>query len=495
MKVFVYLGKKLEHFFSYCCTKLSCFQQYFLGVLSSLFHFLVFHVNPMWIHLSYYITLSLVGYIALKVSKLKTTSFRSSSLDLFFTSMSASTVSSMSTMEMEVFSNIQLVIMTILMLLGREIFTSFLRLQLLRSKYFTKRENIETRVHVNASNVEKFCLSCVIFCYILVVHLIGSALILLYLSLVPSAREVLNKKGLSIQTFSIFTTVSTFSNCGFIPTNENMMIFKKNSDLLLLLIPQVLLGNTLFAPCLRFLIWVLEKSSKRVEFSYMLKNSREIGYSHLLPSLHSSFLVITVFLMILVQVILFGSMEWNSEVVEGLNTKQKLVASLFQVVNSRHTGESVFDLSTISPAVLVLFVVMMYLPAYTSFLPIHDCQKALKDGKRRTKRNKLLEYLPFSQLSYLVLFIILICITERDKMREDPLNFNVLNVTIEVVSAYGNVGFSTGYSCAWKLKPDPSCKDAWYGFVGRWSDKGKLILILIMFIGKLKNFSIKVGRA
>ncbi|KAJ9689246.1 hypothetical protein PVL29_014758 [Vitis rotundifolia] len=221
-------------------------------------------------------------------------------------------------------------IMTILMLLGGEVFPSLLGLQLLRSRYFTKRDNIETRVHVNASNVEKFvnqveldlvtlprsqnekpdpnlengggdskycsikCLSCVIFCYILVVHLVGSALILLYLSPVPSAREVLNKKGLSIQTFSIFTTVSTFSDCGFIPTNENMMIFKKNSDLLLL-IPQVLLGNTLFAPCLRFLIWVLEKRSKRVEFSYMLKNSREIGYSHLLPSLHSSFLVITVY--------------------------------------------------------------------------------------------------------------------------------------------------------------------------------------------------------
>ena len=110
----------------------------------------------MWIHLSYYITLSLVGYLALKVSKLKTTSFRSSGLDLFFTSVFASTVSSMSTMEMEIFSNIQLVIMTILMLLGGEIFTSFLELQLLRSKYFSKRENIETRVHVNASNVEKF---------------------------------------------------------------------------------------------------------------------------------------------------------------------------------------------------------------------------------------------------------------------------------------------------------------------------------------------------
>ena len=44
-----------------------------------------------------------------------------------------------------------------------------------------------------------------------------------------------------------------------------------------------------------------------------------------------------------------------------------------------------------------------------------------------------MECLIFSQLSYLAIFIILICITERQKMEEDPLNFNVLNVTIEVI--------------------------------------------------------------
>ncbi|XP_030941367.1 cation transporter HKT8-like [Quercus lobata] len=157
------------------------------------------------------------------------------------------------------------------------------------------------------------------------------------------------------------------------------------------------------------------------------------------------------------------------EVMDGLNLYQKVVGSLFQTVNSRRTGESVFGLSSIS-AILVLFVVMMYLPPYTTCIPpnVHVHEEFPKNGKQsQNRKNTFMECLIFSQLSYLAIFIILICITERQKMEEDPLNFNVLNVTIEVISAYGNVGFTTKYSCKRQLKPDSLCVDTWYGFVGR----------------------------
>lgn len=363
---FACLGKKLVHFCRYSCNKIS----------QLIFRF---HVNPFFVQLSYFIVFSLLGYLALKVSKPRTTSFRPKEIDVFFTSVSATTVSSMSTIEMQVFSNTQLIIMTFLMFFGGEVFTSLLGLQLAKFNMSKNHETtsttivnsdgkkLETDVEHGIKSVDSLTtyssikfLGFVVMGYLFIVNLVGSCLVGLYIILVPSARKVLESKGLYIPTFSVFTTVSTFTNCGFIPTNENMVVFKKNSGLLLLLIPQVLMGNTLYPPCLLFVIWVLKKATKRAEFGYVLKNYRDMGYSHLLPGPdHAARLAVTVFGFILIQFILFFSMEWSSGAMDGMNSYQKLVGSLFLSVNSRHAGESVVDLSTISSAILVLFVLMM----------------------------------------------------------------------------------------------------------------------------------------
>ncbi|KAF7154235.1 hypothetical protein RHSIM_Rhsim01G0112600 [Rhododendron simsii] len=69
---------------------------------------------------------------------------------------------------------------------------------------------------------------------------------------------------------------------------------------------------------------------------------------------------------------------------------------------------------------------MWYLPPRTSFFPP-------REEKSTKTKNKFVDYLLFSKLSYLAIFITLICITERDKLKEDPLNFNVLNITLETI--------------------------------------------------------------
>ncbi|KAK3014864.1 hypothetical protein RJ639_007965 [Escallonia herrerae] len=342
--------------------------------------------KPYWVQLAYFLFLSSGGFLTLKLSKPKATLFVLRDIDVFFTSVSAATVSSMSTLEMEVFSNTQLVIISILMFVGGEVFTSMLGLHLprywpsIRINGFRNRINMASthsdsfdemelgsviEKPVSSTNVQDLknksakCLGNVVLSYLVVVHVVGSSLIFLYISLVPSASQVLNKKGLRTLTFSIFTTISTFANCGFVPINENMVVFKKNSGLLLILIPQILMGNTLYPLCLWVLIRALKRVTKRVEFGYLLENWRELRYSHLLPTVRCFLLGATVFGFILAQWILFCSLEWKSQVTEGLNVHEKLVGSLFQVVNSRHAGEYVFDLSTVSPAILVLFVLMM----------------------------------------------------------------------------------------------------------------------------------------
>ncbi|CAI9099130.1 OLC1v1035901C2 [Oldenlandia corymbosa var. corymbosa] len=438
---------------------------------------------------------------------------------------------------MEVFSNAQLIIMTFLMFLGGEVLTSLLALQFMKLKR-TKdpkiantqsddnldqielgvinlsvvlendQKSLEGHHHhhhqnqdqdlitINSKNIAfENILASIVVCYLLLVHFLGSTLIYTYFEIISNAKKVLREKGLNLATFSIFTTVSTFANCGFIPTNENMMIFKKNSGLLLIIIPQVLLGNTLYPACLRCFMWLLHKTTKRPELKYILKNPKVLGYDHLFTSLHSKSLAVTVAGFVAVQFSVFGVLEWNSEATSGMSGYQKVVGSLFQVVNSRHSGESVFDLSLISPAMIVIFVIMMYLPPYTCFLPTEDAKTSSTEADEAEtatdRKRNIISYLFFSQLTYLAIFIILVCIAEREKLKEDPLNFSLLNIVVEVISAYRNVGFSMGYSCKRQIKANESCKDASYGFAGKWSNKGKLILIVVMFFGRLKKFNLE----
>ncbi|XP_028759602.1 sodium transporter HKT1-like [Neltuma alba] len=500
--------------------------------IMSLHRLLSIHLSPVFLQLLYFIIMSLLGFLGLKISKPRIP-VPPNAFDLFFTSVSASTVSSLSVVEMEAFSNSQLILIIFLMFLGGEVFISMLGLlfssfilsrkqslkdgpnplQLKQRPPIPSANQIEIRLvsihkqndvssgdHSDANIVQNDktnrlkhnsikCLGFVILGYLAVLHMVGSGLVSSYISIIPSARKVLRNKGINIHTFSVFTIVSTFASCGFVPTNENMFVFRHNPGLLLLILPFVFLGSTLYPPFLRLVIWILERVTKREEFSYIQRNYEVLGYDHMLSGVHCLCLAATVLGLNLTQFVLFCCMEWKSENMEGLNSIQKLISSLFQISNVRHAGESVVDLSTLSSATLVLFVVMMYLPPYTTFLPTRD-----PENDRQKEKISLRECLMSSQLSYLVMFIILICITESRSLREDPLNFNVFNIALEVMSAYGNVGFSMGYSCKLRLKADGNCRDKWFGFAGRWSSKGKLILIVVMVFGRVKKFNINGGK-
>lgn len=347
---------------------------------------LLFKTNAFFAYIFYFLSLSCLGFGILKALKPRTESYTPTNIDLFYTSVSAATVSSMSAVEMEVFSNAQLIIMTALMLVGGEVFTSMARLHLNAFKKSSVEGKVESRPphSISIDQIElsivaapddhsfrnsnnsflkydsiKF-LGFVVLGYLAVIQLLGIVAVFIYLALVSSAETVLRNKGIKTSTFVVFTVVSTFASCGFVPTNENMIVFSKNSGLLLILIPQILLGNTLFPCGLRVVIWILGRKFNRVEAEYLLNSSgKQTGFQHLFPALHSLLLAATVFGFLLISFVLFSSLEWNTAGLDGLNTYQKVVGIVFQSANARHAGETIVDLSTLSPAILVFFVIMM----------------------------------------------------------------------------------------------------------------------------------------
>lgn len=240
-------------------------------------------------HVAYFLAISCLGYGLLGVLKVREPGAAPRRIDRFFTAVSAATVSSMSTVEMEVFSNGQLVVLTVLMLLGGEVFVSLVGLaskwSKLRSDAMDRSRRVESHGDVALADIDGGdvenptssgeeaasrrrpmdadtlrhnavrALFYIVLAIFAVVHVVGAVAVAAYVLASPGARRTLGDKSLNTWTFAVFTTVSTFSNCGFMPTNENMVVFKRDAPLQLLLVPQVLAGNTLFAPLLAACVW------------------------------------------------------------------------------------------------------------------------------------------------------------------------------------------------------------------------------------------------
>lgn len=240
-------------------------------------------------------------------------------------SSSALTVSGLSTVKMEDLSSSQIVVLTLLMLVGGDIFVSLLGLMLrvnhqdmpdlpsvkissvpieleeidlANSVAFSDESQLEEAAHeippkkcteLKRSRPVK-CLGYVVSWYFAVIHVLGFLLVFLYITHVPTASAPLNKKGINIVLFSVSVTVASFANAGLVPTNENMAIFSKNSGLLLLLSGQMLAGNTLFPLFLRLLVWFLGRLTKVKELSLMIKNPEAVHFANLLPRLPTVFL-------------------------------------------------------------------------------------------------------------------------------------------------------------------------------------------------------------
>nr|CAB3471342.1 unnamed protein product [Digitaria exilis] len=321
---------------------------------------------------------------------------------MFFMSTSAATVTGLATVKMEDLSSSQIVVLTLLMLSGSEMFVSFLGL-LQSSRKRTRHDpdhgarvrsvvvTISGEANLEQSNTNPTSssassddhnddegggalrsLALVVLTYMATILVVGSLLVFVSVAGVPSSRDVLTSKGIDAALFSASVTVSSFTNGGLLPTNEGMAVFATNRGLLLLLAGQILAGNTLLPVFLRLVIWATRGiarvfTSRRgsdedegLHDESMAKDAMAAGFGHLLlPGLQTVLLAATVVAVAAAVVVLFCCLNWNSDVFAGLTAGEKVINAVFMAVNVRQAGENSIDCSLVAPAVLVLFLAMM----------------------------------------------------------------------------------------------------------------------------------------
>jgi len=204
------------------------------------------YLTPLLLHLSYFLAVDLLGFLALVLLKPSNPGYHPRYVDVFFMSTSAVTVTGLATVEMEDLSSAQLVVLTLLMLLGSEMFVSLLGLVLesSRKRRQQQRDHQDHDGRVMAAAVavcdepdleeangpaaapsadssgdggdrKESCrvvrsLALVVSAYMAAILVVGSVLVFAYVATVPTARDVLARKGISAALFSVSTTVSVW---------------------------------------------------------------------------------------------------------------------------------------------------------------------------------------------------------------------------------------------------------------------------------------------
>ncbi|KAI8393748.1 cation transport protein-domain-containing protein [Radiomyces spectabilis] len=319
--------------------------------------------------------------------------------------------------------------------------------------------------------------------------------------------------------FSFFLSISAFNNLGLSLLDASMAPFQNAPFPLIISIILILVGNTAFAILLRFIIWCLWKltpasrSMRRETFRFLLDHPRRC-YTTLFPSTQTWWLLIILIAITLVELICFLALNYWLPVLKGITWGSRFLDGLFQSVATRNAGFSVVSLMDLNPGTQLVYIVAMYISVYPVAISMRNSnvyqERALgifrgddEDPMRFTEQElsgpapfiklrrhptinsvmttskKVLRGPDFfvvtqiqrqltSDICWVIVGIFLICVLESEAIMS-PSPVTIATVIYECVSAFGNVGASTGY-------PNTVVSQA-----GQYRTLSKLVLILLMY--------------
>lgn len=262
---------------------------------------------------------------------------------------------------------------------------------------------------------------------------------------------------------SFFHAVSAFCNAGFSLFGDSLEQFNLNIGVNLTFLILIVLGG------IGFLVLI--------ELYEFPKRHR--------VSLHSKLvLVVTIILIVIGTVGIFLLERNNSETLQPLLLKGRILGSLFQSTTARTAGFNTIPIGYLGNATLFLIIILMFIGASptstgggiktTTFSIAFLWMYYTLKGRRhlylfcRQISNKILNNAwAILMLSMGWIFITTLLISYFEE-------FDFIELLFEIVSAFGTVGLSTGITSL--LSP-----------------AGKIIIILTMFLGRLGPLSLALS--
>ncbi|KAI9251744.1 cation transport protein-domain-containing protein [Phascolomyces articulosus] len=280
--------------------------------------------------------------------------------------------------------------------------------------------------------------------------------------------------------FSFFQGMSGMNNLGVSMLDASMVPFQDTPLPLIVTMIQILIGNTAYAIVLRFIIWILWKTTphryamRRETFRFLLDHPRRC-YTTLFPATQTWWLLIILIVITLVELICYLALNYWLPVMEGIAWASRFVDGLFQSIATRNAGFTVTSLSDLNPVAISMRNSNVYQeralgifrgdgdeepvqfteselngPAPFIKLRRHATINSVMTTSRKVLRGpdffvlNLIQRQLTSDICWVISGIFVISIIESQSIMS-PSPITMFTVIYECVSAFGNVGASTGY--------------------------------------------------
>ncbi|MCM8814105.1 MAG: TrkH family potassium uptake protein [Candidatus Omnitrophica bacterium] len=272
---------------------------------------------------------------------------------------------------------------------------------------------------------------------------------------------------------AIFHAVSAFNNAGFSLYSDSLMVFQRDFFVQAIIMSLIIMGGLGFIVMREAVDQLLARRSKRKNFL----------------SVHSKTALTGTLFLIVTGTILFWGTEQNL-CFRGMGFPWQVLNAMFLAVTARTAGFNTVDIGALSGASLIVLIVLMLIGGCSGstaggmkvntigVLAAFIRQKLTGEPMARLFNRKIPQTIIdralivfFMFLFFLVIAVFVLEVTEMCGVGCGTDGF--VRVFFEMVSAFGTVGLSTGITA-------------------QVTDGGKLVLIFLMFLGRVGPLSLVV---